>query len=287
MKKYLKIKINIGVILILLFYCCFGCKDATYSNQPIKVSTTNVKYDLGRFSKDELLVKEISNAYLKNDISKIENLLLVNQKSTDSLGFNNYLKKGSFGVEYLTLFYQFLYEGDSIKSFTIHIYFPNNPMGDSLVIELINKSAFKLKLDEGVLEYNLENAVDPLKMLITLESKPFNSKKFTYLMSPFSGVEYGWAKNGYVGSILSNRKIFEELKSKLKVENYLYLLSSRNPATRIYALEYLNQNKRISEKQHGSILKVKNILLSEWPKVYITDGSFRTNSRIDSMLISN
>lgn len=99
----------------------------------------------------------------------------------------------------------------------------------------------------GYHDWHYEQAAKPLSNeLLAAKYKPDllnnhpDKQTITFLMTPFSGLEYG-TRGGIAGDLLQNRKEFLKL-TRLDEDTCVYLMHSKNPVTRLTAIETLMRN---------------------------------------------
>ena len=106
--------------------------------------------------------------------------------------------------------------------------------------------------------------------------------RLDYLMTPYSGVDYGC--DGLTGShSFENRELFNQLRPLMSYRVAIVLLRSINPATRMMALEYLKRElpKKLEIK---SLAKDVETTLTRYPMVMTRQEGMRRPENARALL---
>jgi hypothetical protein len=107
-------------------------------------------------------------------------------------------------------------------------------------------------------------------------------EKLDYLMSPYSGVDYGCA-GPMGGRPYENRELFNQLRPVMTYRVAIVLLRSINPATRLMALEFLKRElpKKLEVK---SLAKDIETTLTSFPMVMTRQDGMRKPDNARALL---
>ncbi|MFD1163885.1 hypothetical protein [Hwangdonia seohaensis] len=184
---------------------------------------------------DTSFIDKLANAYnISTDTLLIT--LGVNDKKREYLGFGYEFKESGKGAGSMSFDYQILYYKNKVVAYTISTSIPKKSKKLKKIYRKKLSKIFRVDDDFKVspIKFNHKNAESPLPGIEVDKSPEFNA-----VMSPFSGIFFG----DYCGnsmSLLNNRKLFDEL---INSENCNYFLYSKNPASRMMAIEYFYNNK--------------------------------------------
>lgn len=218
-------------------------------------------------SADSVFISSYMKA-LKMHPLNVEAYLGPDKKRKDNLGFGYSSIEGSMGRGYVTVFYQLIYFKDKLVSYKLS---PQMPDDTRLTKRYKNFYAslyrFDAKDKAHPLYYNFREMAKPLTGYHLAPS----SRALAYLMTPFSGIMFGY-RGGESSSIIENRAAYNNVKERLRSEDYLMLLYSKNPATRLTAAEYYYQNPRRLAKYKREIeSRIKSIYI-ELPEAKTISG---------------
>jgi hypothetical protein len=197
---------------------------------------------------DSVFISSYIKAFKANPL-KIESYLQPVKKRRNDLGFGYSSIEGSMGKGYVTVFYHLLYFQDKLVSYRLS---PEMPRDSRLTQRYKRLYSALYRFDENNnaqdLYINFKEMAKPLDSFTRVPS----TRALAYLMTPFSGVVYGF-RGGEASTILENRAAFNFVKEKLTPEDYLMLLYSKNPATRLTAAEHYYRNPKKFEKYKTKI----------------------------------
>lgn len=202
---------------------------------------------------DTAFVTELKKAY-ETSTEELMKTLEVNNERTDNLGFGYLLKQSGKGLGSMTIHYQILYYKNKIVSYKLTTRIPNKSKRLKKLYKEKLSTLFKVNDDFKVepIYFGIDNSTEPLTGI-----EKWNNNNLNEIMSPFSGIIYG----DYCGSRpskLNNRILFDET---IKIENCEYLLYSKNPATRLMAVEfyYCNLTKFTNEQKESIDLRIEEL----------------------------
>ncbi|MCX2742168.1 hypothetical protein [Pontibacter anaerobius] len=220
---------------------------------------------------DSVFISSYITAYKANPL-KIEAYLQPDKKLRDDLGFGYFSIEGSMGKGYVTVFYQLIYFQDKLVSYRLS---PQMPRDGRLTQRYKRLYSALYRFDENDKAQDLYfNFKEMAKPLDNFTREP-STRALAYLMTPFSGVVYG-LRGGEASSILDNRAAFNFVQSKLTPEDYLMLLYSKNPATRLTAAEYYYRKPIKLEKYKTEIENRIKTIYAELPQTQTMYGCILT-----------
>ncbi len=195
---------------------------------------------------DTAFVTELKKAY---EISKEELIktLEVKNERRENLGFGYQLKQSGKGLGSMTINYQILYYKNEIVSYQLTTRIPNKSKRLKRLYKEKLSTLFKVNEDYKVepIYFGIDNSIEPLT---GIEKR--NNDNLNEIMSPFSSIIFG----NYCGesmTLMNNRKLFDQI---VESGNCEYLLYSKNPATRLMAVEFYYCNlTEFSDTQKKSI----------------------------------
>lgn len=194
---------------------------------------------------DRKLIKAVVNLD-KNDPYQVEHYFKTQRiqkadTTKENLGFGWKMWDGGVGGGYIAIGAIFLYYHDSIVSYRLTPELPEEK-GLVRIYRKWYKDFFSYK--GGVIQpFNFHQSLiqQPLPGYSgSLHVADLSTKIINY-MTPFSGTMYGYG--GGDGTILSNRQAFLAIKDSLTNADILLLMYSKNPATRLTAIEYYLSKK--------------------------------------------
>jgi hypothetical protein len=224
---------------------------------------------------DSMFLSEFRET-INNDTKNIIDILGVNSHEKENLGFGYNYVQASMGKGYASIWYTIIFKDNEVVSYEFKPDLPNH------------KSLMKryLKFYENIFEidsqrihnryYNIEQMEQPLQIS---DNSPVMNENLLFLMTPFSGIEYGYS-GGYAGSIFTNRGLNFSEKGVISTEICRTLLYSKNPATRLMAIEHYEKNKN-DFKDTKLIDNWIETVYSELPTIRTMEGcmGIKRNSR--------
>lgn len=180
--------------------------------------------------KDTLFISKLTEAY-NTSTEKLFKVLKVNDEDRENLGFGYQLKQSGIGKGSLSVYYSILYLNNEMIAYRMGTYIPNKSNRIKKLYRTKLSELFEIDKDDKVkpLVHGIDHATNPLENI----EKP-NGSELDEVMSPFSGILYG-NRCGHGMEVLNIRKMFDAIISN---ENCEYLMYSKNPATRLMAIEY-------------------------------------------------
>tara|TARA_R110000796_G_scaffold16348_2_gene50883 strand:- start:1139 stop:1996 length:858 start_codon:yes stop_codon:yes gene_type:complete len=188
---------------------------------------------------------EVEKYYVRVDTSFVSELKLANETSTEELiktlevkndkrqdlGFGYQLKQNGKGLGSMTINYQILYYKNEIVSYELTTRIPNKSKRIKKLYKEKLSTLFKVSDDFKVepIYFGIDSANEPLSGI-----EKWNNNILNEIMSPFSSIIFG-TYCGESMSLMNNRKLFDKV---IESNNCEYLLYSKNPATRLMAVEF-------------------------------------------------
>ena len=207
---------------------------------------------------DTSFVTELKKAYETSTEELIKTLEVKNDRRED-LGFGYQLKQSEKGLGSMSINYQILYYKNEIISYQLTTHIPNKSKRLKKLYKEKLSTLFKVNDDYKVepIYFGIDNANEPLN---GIEKK--TDENLNKVMNPFSGIIFG-SHCGYGMTELKTRELINKI---IKTENCEYLLYSKNPATRLMAVEFyycnLTEFSDVEKKLiDGRIEKLKRIPL--------------------------
>ena len=227
---------------------------------------------------DTSFVTKLKKAHITSTEELIKTLEVKNDKR-ENLGFGYELKQNGKGLGSITINYQILYYKNEIISYQLSTYIPNKSKKLKKIYKEKISELFKVNDDYKVqpIYFEVDKAIEPLS---GIDNKI--NVKLDEIMSPFSSIFYGT----YCGEdtrLMKNRQLFNKI---IASDNCEYLLYSKNPATRLMAIEfyYCNLNE-FSEVQKKSVeARIEEIK----KRPYITKlcpETFRNSDKTENIII--
>jgi hypothetical protein len=211
---------------------------------------------------DSLFIESIAKAYKANP-NNLEVLLPNRKERREKLGFDYYLINGSNGKGYVSIFYKVVFLKDSLIGYELH---PQMPTDKRLIERYLSFYASLFKIDNNLspepLFYNSESLSRPLPDYYGVLPPIDEDTKF--LMTPFSGIDYG-KYGGFANTLLQNRERFQKVEEHFSPEICELLFYSKNPATRLDAIEYYYKNKKLFIKNKERIENRIDVIFNELP----------------------
>ena len=207
---------------------------------------------------DTSFVTELKKAYETSTEELIKTLEVKNDRRED-LGFGYQLNQSGKGLGSMSINYQILYYKNEIISYQLTTHIPNKSKRLKKLYKEKLSTLFKVNDDYKVepIYFGIDNANEPLN---GIEKK--TDENLNKVMNPFSGIIFG-SHCGYGMTELKTRELINKI---IKTENCEYLLYSKNPATRLMAVEFyycnLTEFSDVEKKLiDGRIEKLKRIPL--------------------------
>lgn len=230
-------------VLILMLTCC-----ASFAKAEEAIHEDWV-------AKDRAFINKLKERYANSPLSVLS-LLQAEKHRKTTLGYGYEYVEGSMGKGYVSTFFEVIYKNGVAVSFKLKAYFPD----DSRL-----KDQY-MKLYEGLYQI-IDGEVKPLIFNESAMSQPLETCETSYsvtpeiahFMTPYSGIQYG-SRGGEAYTLLTNRAEYIALKPSLNDDAYRYLLCSKNPSTRLTAIEHfyaqkLDKNDATLKKQIAEIFK--------------------------------
>lgn len=195
---------------------------------------------------DTTFVTELKKAYETSTEELMKTLEVKNEKR-ENLGFGYQLKQSGKGLGSMTINYQILYYKNEIVSYKLTTRIPNKSKRLKKLYKEKLSTLFKVNDDFKVepIHFGIDNSIEPLTGI-----EKWNNDNLNEIMSPFSSIIFG-TYCGESMSLLNNRKLFDQI---VEIGNCEYLLYSKNPATRLMAIEFYYCNLiEFSDAQKKSI----------------------------------
>lgn len=225
---------------------------------------------------DSVFIENLAQSYKKNP-ANLEHLLSYKGEKGEKLGFDYYLVTGSNGKGYVSIFYEFVYRKNEFVSYKLD---PQMPLDKRLTERY-------LKFYSSLFKINKYQIAEPLYYGYDEMIRPLDDFKATiyddrilFFMTPYSGILYG--DYGGIGStMLDNRFNYLRIENKITPEICEFLLYSKNPATRLSAIEYYLQNPQLFIKNKERIESRINLIFNELPEVRTmsADLEFEKNAK--------
>lgn len=229
--------------------------------------------------KDSVFISNYIKA-IKNNALEIEGYLEPIKKWGDNLGFGYSSIEGSMGKGYVTVFYQLIYYKDKLVSFKLN---PQMPRDGRLTDRYKQFYSPLYRFDDNnnveTYYYNFEEMAKPLN---GFPREPSNMA-LSYLMTPFSGTVYGYTGD-IASSILPNREAYNSVRERLTPEDYLVLLYSKNPATRLTAIEEYYRNTAKFIKYKAEIENRIKIIYKKLPEMRTMYGCILTTDNSEKLV---
>jgi len=220
---------------------------------------------------DSLFLSELRGV-LKNDKTNIIGILKINEKDKRTkLGFGYEHIQSSMGKGYAGIYYTLILKEGQIISYE---FIPDFPSNKDLKERYLKLFSGIFKIDNNTIHnryYNIEKVENTLQ---NINSNILLNENLKFLMTPFPGIRYGYY-GGYGGSIFVNRDIFLNEIKNMNPDICKTLMYSKNPSTRLMAIEYYMKNK--SDFESPDLLNnwIDKVYL-ELPTIETLEGCFVT-----------
>jgi hypothetical protein len=206
---------------------------------------------------------------INNDPKDIIDILGVNSHEKENLGFGYSYIKASMGKGYASIWYTVIFKDNEIVSYEFKPDLPNHKPLMKRYLKFY-EDIYKID-DERIYNryYNIEQMQKPLQIS---EYNAIMNENLQFLTTPFSGIEYGYS-GGYAGAIFTNRGLYLSEKGEINNEICKTLLYSKNPATRLMAIEHYIKNK----DEFNETKLIENwieTVYSELPTIGTMEGCF-------------
>lgn len=246
-------RIFAGIILMLISFAGFA-----KTEEPIHQDWV---------AKDRVFLSKLKERYA-NSPHTVLSLLQAEKHRKTKLGYGYEYVKGSMGMGYVSTFFEVIYKNGVAVSFKLKAYLPDDAR---------LKDQY-MKLYEGLYQI-VDGEVIPLifnasEMSLPLESCEVSfsvTPEIAHYMTPYSGIQYG-SRGGYSNSLLTNRAEYIALKPSLNDDAYPYLLCSKNPSTRLTAIEHIYAQKL--DKNDATLKKKIAELFKQTPVITTLEGCF-------------
>jgi hypothetical protein len=227
-------------IIYISIFLILGVCNSSYS-QRTEVEKYYVRIDTAFISK-------LTTAY-NTSTEKLLSVLEVSNENRENLGFGYQLKDSGKGVGSISFGYQILYYNNYVVAYQLSTYIKSNkPKRIKKLYREKLSSIFNVdnKYKVQPISFGMDEVQEPLMGIDKRDDNNLNE-----IMIPFIGIVYG-DYCGYSMSLLNNRKAFDD---NIGTENCEYLLYSKNPATRLMAIEFFYCNQaEFNENQKQSII---------------------------------
>lgn len=195
---------------------------------------------------DKSLIQELIKLYKESpkrilDKFNVEKIISADTEFKN-LGFDYKLVQTGIGGGYISIKSEFYYHLDTLIGFTI---FPKLPDKQRLHKKYLKWYSELFQIDSIVhpLRHNSHIMNEPLSQYRGQISKEELNPKIEFFASLNSGLRYG-LRGGAGNSLLRNRRNFIKLIPTLSINQLEYFMYSKNPATRLIAIEYYLRNKK-------------------------------------------
>lgn len=217
---------------------------------------------------------------LKNKINlepkEIIKILGVDRKQEIDLGFDYKQIKGSTGKGYVSIFYNIILENDNLIAYEL---VPQLPKESLLTDRYLGFYKGIFEIDHKNLANRYYNFPEMVKTISGINVSNSINEDLRLLMTPFAGTDYG-TSSGW-GTFL-NRELFNRNFDSITPRVCELLLESKNPATRLMAIEFYNKKKKLFNNTQEIERKIESIYL-EVPNIRVYDSGcsgLLTDSRV-------
>ncbi len=188
---------------------------------------------------------------------------------TSRLGFGYWMEKSQIGAGYISISCDFYFSKDSLISYVLKPKLPNKERKKEKYLEWYSNT-FEVSDDLEIKPkyYNYEFFKKPLK---NYKRDLINDEQIAEYMSPESGLYYG-VRGGFAMSMLQNRKLFIKLESKLTKEAIIQLMYSKNPVSRLTAVEYYFRHPEVFIQEKEELDTWIEIIFRQVPFVLTLNG---------------
>ena len=275
----MKFKLTYIFILALIFSCKQNNLDFATDVKSKRISEY-YKYEYLEPSKENSInehwVKEDSlflselKYILKKDEKDILKIFKIDEKDRRTkLGFGYEQIESSIGKGYVSIFYNLILKDGQLASYE---FIPQLPKNKYLTERYLNFYSGIFKIEKNTIHNRYFNIVEMENPMKNLDTNIALNENLRFLMTPFSGTRYRFS-GGFAGSIFTNRTIFLEESKSITPEVCLILMNSKNPATRLMAIEYFMKNKS-DFKSPDLINNWIDKVFTELPTIETSEGCF-------------
>jgi hypothetical protein len=212
---------------------------------------------------DSAFIGSVIHAYKTNPLG-IEPLLNSKSNEKQKLGFKYYLVKGSSGKGYVSLFYDFIYFQNQLVSYRIH---PEMPGDHRLTKRYKDLYAPLFSISQNQTPELLYYGYDAMCKPLNPKVKPNSlNEQIAFYMTPYSGIRYG-KYGGDPLTLLENRAFYTQIKKLMTPKICELLLYSKNPATRLTAVEFYYRNIKLFTHNRKQLEKRIDSIFTDLPTV--------------------
>lgn len=206
---------------------------------------------------------------INKDPKNIIDILSVNSDKKEEMGFGYSYTQASMGKGYASIWYTIIFKNNKLVAYELKPDVPNHKFLTKRYLKFF-KGIYKIDSERIYNRYyNIEEMLRPLE---TNNSNEILNENLQFLMTPFSGIEYVYS-GGYSGAIFTNRGLYLNEREKINSEICKTLLYSKNPATRLMAIEHYIKNKD-EFKETELIDSWIETVYSELPTIGTMEGCF-------------
>ncbi len=221
--------------------------------------------------KDEQFISQVKTAYQQGPLAILP-LLHPNFAKRINLGYGYSLVDGGIGGGCVSIGAQIIYKDDKPVAYKL---IPQLPLGEDALKP--RYMAFYAGLfpfaNGGVMPvyYNNEGAEKPLEgCTVQMNATP----EIRAYMTPYSGTTYG-TTGGIANFPLQNRAAYGSIERQLDRQAHAYLLCSKNPATRLTAVEYFYSERASREGPINPEIQARiESIFAETPQITTMSGCF-------------
>jgi hypothetical protein len=262
-------------------FIIFICSSATllFGQEGAKVEDVNQQV----VAADSLFIKKLAYVYKTNPTGVLD-LLITSKHTMEDIGFGYSDVSSIYKSGYLRIRYQFIFFKDSLISYMLDAGIPYDARLNSRYKKICSPLLkFKDEIHANPIYFNYNAMSQPLSDSVKIASK---NKKVRFFMTPFSGVTYGhYIAMNYAGFILLDNRInFDTVKSKLTPEIDYMLLFSKNPATRLCAIEYYYRNPNKFQEGREKFERRIAAIYKEIPIITTWIFGHKTNQYAEEMV---
>lgn len=268
---------KLKLIYILIFTLIISCNK--YNLDVVDFKSNRISEYI-YYSKSDLInekwVKEDSlflsklRETLRKDPSNIIDILKIGESDkATKLGFGYEHIESSIGKGYAGIFYKLILKHGKVISYE---FIPNFPSNKNLTERYLKMFTGIFKIDKNLIYNRYYNIKEMENSLQNINSNILINENLKFLMTPFSGIRYGFY-GGFGGNIFNNRDIYLNEIKNMNPEICKTLMYSKNPATRLLAIEYYMKNKS-DFKNSDSLNKWIDTIFSELPIIETLEGCF-------------
>ena len=267
----MKKTIYISFFLLLIFVSCNKFEFERIENLKSKAHT-----ELDYESTDSIVEKwvKMDSVFLSEfretinkDPKNIAEILAIDSHKKENLGFGYSYVKASMGNGYASIWYTVVFKENDIISYELK---PDLPNHKSLIKRYLKFYKNIYEIDSERIYNRYYNYDEMYKPLDISNNNASMNENLKYLMTPFSGIEYGYS-GGIAGALFTNRGIYLNEKKEINPEICKTLMFSKNPAVRLMAIEHYLKNK----SEFTNIKPIDNWIenvYSELPRIETLEG---------------